>query len=129
MVPLNENKYVLDLICKFALPTIIVARSGLGTINHTLLTVDKLRSAGVEILGVVMNGENNLSNRTALEHYGQVSVLAELPPIESLTLESLQAQFEKYFVKEGVTETASIAIQNNLDVSKSVSTQTEVKAS
>ncbi|MDZ4833233.1 MAG: dethiobiotin synthase [Candidatus Melainabacteria bacterium] len=129
MVPLNENQYMLDLICKFALPTIIVARSGLGTINHTLLTIDKLRSAGVEILGVVMNGEKNLSNRIALEHYSQVSVLAELPQIESLSLESLQAQFEKYFVKEGVIQTAPNAVQNDLDVSKSVSTKTAVKAS
>lgn len=81
LVPLNDRHFVLDLICRLQLPVLLVARSGLGTINHTLLSLMALRAAGVEILGVVMNGDFNSSNRDAIERYGQVPVIAEVPPL------------------------------------------------
>ncbi|MWC30091.1 dethiobiotin synthase [Paenibacillus sp. MMS18-CY102] len=54
-VPLTEKHLVADLIVALGLPALIVARSGLGTVNHTLLTIDKLQSMGVSIAGVVLN--------------------------------------------------------------------------
>jgi len=73
---------------------IIVASSGLGTINHTLLTVEALRKRGLEIYGVVLNGEPNLENKLAIELYGEVRVLAELPKFEKLSFEVLNGWSE-----------------------------------
>lgn len=55
MVPLTRLHYVVDLINRMGLPALVVARTGLGSINHTLLTLDCLRSRGVPILGLVFN--------------------------------------------------------------------------
>ena len=71
------------------LPVVIAARSGLGTINHTLLTIETLRNHKLEILGVIMNGEPNLENKKAIEHYGNIRVLAEMPKFEKLDAETL----------------------------------------
>ena len=78
-VPLNENELMIDLIKALDLPVVVAARSGLGTINHTLLTVEILRNRGLEIRGVIMNGERNIENRKAIERFGRVKVLAEMP--------------------------------------------------
>ncbi|MCB1022937.1 MAG: dethiobiotin synthase [Acidobacteria bacterium] len=88
-VPINDSELMIDLIKAIQLPALIVARSGLGTINHTLLTLESLRLRGIEIFGVVMNGEQNLENKKAIEHYGRVSVLAEMPKFEKLNAEDL----------------------------------------
>jgi dethiobiotin synthase len=90
LVPLNEKDLMLDLIRVLNWPVIIVSRSGLGTINHTLLTVETLRNHDVEILGVILNGEPNLENKKAIEHYGRVKVLAEIPKYENLNAEILK---------------------------------------
>ena len=55
MVPLDDKKFLADLACEFALPVIVVARPGLGTINHTLLTVDAIKSSGLTVAGIVLN--------------------------------------------------------------------------
>ncbi len=55
LVPMDDRYVLRDLIVAFGVPAIIVARAGLGTINHTLLTIESLRSVGVEVLGVVIN--------------------------------------------------------------------------
>ena len=62
----------------------LVARSGLGTINHTLLSLMALRSRDLAIAGVVLNGPPNPGNRAAIEAYGAVRVIAELPPVDPL---------------------------------------------
>lgn len=89
LVPLNEKELMIDLMKALDLPVVVVARSGLGTINHTLLTVEILRSRKLNVLGVVMNGAPNAENRRAIEHFGRVKVLAEMPKIERLTNENL----------------------------------------
>lgn len=91
LVPLNETELIIDLIKILDLNVIVVARSGLGTINHTLLTVEALRNRGLKLLGVIMNGEPNAENREAIEHFGQLKVLAQMPSFEKLTSENLSA--------------------------------------
>ena len=90
MVPINENDFMLDLMQQLGLPVLIAARSTLGTINHTLLTVQALRSRQLKVLGVVMIGEKNRDNRHAIERYGSVDVLGEMPRFPSLTPETLR---------------------------------------
>lgn len=95
MVPLNETQLMIDVIKKFQLPVLIVARSTLGTINHTVLTIRQLRSYEIEILGVIMNGPLNRLNKEAIEHYGKVQVLAEIDRIRDINPVSLENLFQQ----------------------------------
>jgi len=79
LVPINESQTMADWIAHLALPVLVVARSGLGTINHTLLTLEALQTRRLRIAGVMMIGEPNADNRAAIEGYGRVSVVAEMP--------------------------------------------------
>ena len=84
-VPLNGSDLMIDLIERLDLPVVVAARSTLGTINHTLLTLGALRARGIPVLGVVMIGPPSRSNREAIERYGKVSVVAELPYTDDLS--------------------------------------------
>ena len=90
LVPLNERELLIDLMMVMGLPVVIVARSGLGTINHTLLTVEALRARAVPIAGVVMVGPPDEDNRLAIETHGRVHVVGELGMLSPLTPESLR---------------------------------------
>lgn len=90
MVPINEQDTMLDLMTMLKLPIVVAARTTLGTINHTLLTLAALRSRGLIIEKVVMVGERNEENCAAIEHYGQVPV-DELPWCNPLTPEVVRA--------------------------------------
>jgi dethiobiotin synthetase len=89
LAPINERHMMADMMSRLALPVLIVARSTLGTINHTLMTVEALRGRLLRIGGVVMVGERNAANREAIESFGATNVIAELPPLSSLTAETL----------------------------------------
>jgi dethiobiotin synthase len=88
LVPINEQELMADLIARLALPAVVVARSTLGTINHTLLTLEALRARSLPIAGVLMVGRN-VENRQAIEDYGRVRV-SELPILTPLTPARLQ---------------------------------------
>jgi dethiobiotin synthase len=79
LVPVNETQMMADWISYLALPVLVVARSGLGTINHTLLTLEAVRARGLPVAGVMMMGEPNADNRAAIEKYGHVPVVGEMP--------------------------------------------------
>jgi dethiobiotin synthetase len=80
MVPLTKKLLVVDLIKRLKLPVIIVARAGLGTINHTLLTVEALKNRKIPIMGIVLNGfrGKELSERSNAEIIGQLTKLPVL---------------------------------------------------
>lgn len=88
-VPLNDQNFMIDLIRKMACPTIVVARSGLGTINHTLLTLRALRDHNIEVAGVVLNGPINPKNKKAIEQFGKVRILSEIPYIKGINIKHL----------------------------------------
>jgi len=79
LVPINERQTMADWIAYLALPVLVVARTGLGTINHTLLTLEALQTRSLPVAGVMMIGEPNANNRAAIEHYGGAAVVAEMP--------------------------------------------------
>lgn len=89
LVPLNAAHLMVDLIVTLDLPVLIVARSSLGTINHTLLTLEALRGRGQKIAGVVMVGEPDFENRRAIEQYGKVPVIGEMPHLSPLSSKTL----------------------------------------
>lgn len=94
LVPINDHEYILDLIHYLGLPVCLVARSGLGTLNHTLLSLAALRGANIPILGVILNGARNASNRNTIEKYGRVRILGEVEPLETVNPPALQQAFE-----------------------------------
>ena len=82
MVPLDESHTMLDLMRALGYPVLLVAHAGLGTINHTLLSLDALRTAGLEVLGVVLCEPEPLpddlvkqDNPYAISQFGQVPIL------------------------------------------------------
>ena len=95
LVPINDTELMIDLMTCLALPVVVVARSTLGTINHTLLTLDALRRRALEVAGVVLVGPPNADNRDAIGRYGSTRVLGELPMLAPLTTETLAAWASK----------------------------------
>jgi dethiobiotin synthetase len=91
LVPVNETQTMADWIACLALPVLLVVRSGLGTINHTLLTLEALRARSLRVAGVMMIGEPNPDNRAAIEKYGCVPVVAEMPLLRPLDAALLAA--------------------------------------
>jgi dethiobiotin synthase len=96
LVPLNEHHLMIDLIQKIELPAIVVSRSTLGTINHTLLTLEALRNRQISIAGIVMVGPANPQNRDALEKYGRAPVVGEVLPTEVFSKFWMQNEFKKF---------------------------------
>jgi dethiobiotin synthetase len=89
LVPISESELMTDLMVRLALPLVVVARTRLGTINHTLLTLEALAARSLAVAGVVMVGRRNPENRRAIETYGRVRVIGELPRLDPLTPRAL----------------------------------------
>ncbi|MDA1312855.1 MAG: dethiobiotin synthase [Acidobacteria bacterium] len=85
LVPLNDRELMTDWMARLGLPALVVARTAVGTINHTLLTLEALKQRSLKVAGVVMVGERNEENRHAIEHYGRTRVIAEMPLFRELT--------------------------------------------
>lgn len=97
LVPINQEEYMTDVMRHVGLPVIVATRTTLGTINHTLLTLEELRSAQLTIHGVVMLGEANQDNQRAIEHYGRVPVLGIVPQLSEINPRKLQQVFVACF--------------------------------
>ena len=89
LVPINEKHFIADIINLLKLPILLVARSGLGTINHTLLTVSELKKRNLPLQGIILNGERNQSNKEAIEKYSGVPVVSELETLKTLDKKTL----------------------------------------
>jgi len=97
LVPVTENGYLLtNLLEDLSLPALVIARSTLGTINHTLLTLEALRARDIEIAGVVLNGPKNRENRRAIERYGEIEVISEIEPIPRLGRKSIETAARRF---------------------------------
>ena len=90
LVPLNERELMIDFMTVLGLPVVVAARSGLGTINHTLLTLEALRARALPVAGVVLVGPTNVDNRVAIETHGRTAVIGELNWLDPLTPAALQ---------------------------------------
>lgn len=104
LVPINAAQTMADVMLRLALPVVVVARSTLGTINHTLLTIEVLRRRQLVVAGVVMVGEPDADNRAAIEHYGATPVLGEMPRLAPLTAERLAEWSATGLDREGRVE-------------------------
>ena len=84
LVPLRRDRLQIDQMVAWGLPVLLVARSGLGTLNHTLLSLEALASRDLRVLGLVLNGPPHPDNPRTLEQLGRVPVLLQLPPLAVL---------------------------------------------
>lgn len=96
LAPLNGRQVMADLMAQLGLPVVLVARSSLGTINHTLLSLEALRARRLTIAGVVVNGPPEADNVAAIGHYGRVRILAALPHLRALTPALLRGAWRRF---------------------------------
>ncbi len=102
MVPLTRHWLQIQQLQLWQLPVVLVARSELGTLNHTLLSLEALRSRHIPILGLVINGPSHADNPRTLNELGDVPLLCELPPLEQLNAAALARQWQVQNVKAKV---------------------------
>jgi dethiobiotin synthetase len=85
LVPITREKMMADLALYLKLPILIISRTGLGTINHTLLSVEVARQRGIEVAGVIFNhlgprrGLAERTNPSVIRHFLDVPILGEIP--------------------------------------------------
>ncbi|MDI3566942.1 dethiobiotin synthase [Bradyrhizobium sp. Arg816] len=99
MVPLTARTLYIDIFERWQLPVVLCARTGLGTINHSLLSIEALRKRQIPILGIAFIGERNAETESAICEIGRVRWLGRLPWLVPLTDDRLQAAFNDSFVR------------------------------
>ena len=93
LVPHADGLLAIDLFTRWGLPLVVVARTALGTINHTLLSLEVLRARGIPVLGVAFSGDAEPVAEQAIPRIGAVRHLGRLPLLDPLTAETLSAAF------------------------------------
>ena len=97
MVPLNRRELYIDLFARWRAPVVLCARTTLGTLNHTLLSLEALQRRGIPVIGVALIGDAHADNERTLAGMSGVPVLGRLPRLDPLTPESLRAAFGSAF--------------------------------
>ncbi|MDB5737660.1 MAG: dethiobiotin synthase [Sphingomonas bacterium] len=97
LVPVTRDLLFADLFARWSLPVVLVARTGLGTINHSLLSIEALRARGVPILGLAFVGAANEDNEATIATIGGMKRLGRLPMLPTLTAGTLADAFAAHF--------------------------------
>jgi dethiobiotin synthetase len=97
LVPIREDLLFADLFARWGLPVVLATRTALGTINHTLLSIEALRSRGVPILGVAFIGDPIENTEATIARIGRVRRLGRLPLLPEVTADALRAAFAEAF--------------------------------
>ena len=102
LVPLNKKDLLINLIKKFKLPVIVVSKSILGTINHTLMTLEILKKSKINIFGVILNKVKNKKegdeNAKSIEKFGNIIVLGQISWINRVSRKKIEALSKKKFI-------------------------------
>jgi dethiobiotin synthetase len=85
LVPINDQHFVIDIIKRLNVPVVVVADLYLGSINHTLLTFEALKSRDITIRGIIFNGHSNPESERIILHHTAIEVLLRIPRMEALT--------------------------------------------
>lgn len=93
LVPITRDLLQIDLFASFALPLIVCARTELGTINHTLLSVEAIRSRSLPLAGIAFIGEENADTEATICDFAHTKRLGRLPRLDLLTADTLRAAF------------------------------------
>jgi dethiobiotin synthetase len=96
LVPLGGGMLFADFFAIWGAPVVLVARTALGTINHSLLSIEALRSRGVALLGVAFVGDPEPESESAILRLGQIRRIGRLPWLDPLNGETLGAAFAEH---------------------------------
>ena len=99
MVPITRNFLQIDQIKQWNLPVILVCKSSLGTLNHTLLSIECLKRRNIEILGLVVNGEKHLDNPKTLVDFSGIPLITEFPYIKKMDSNNLDILWKELDIK------------------------------
>ncbi len=97
MVPLTRQTLFIDVFARWQIPVILCARTGLGTINHTLLSIEALRKRSVPLHGLIFVGPDNADNIATIAGFSGVPILGHLPPLQTIDRDALCAVFDAGF--------------------------------
>jgi dethiobiotin synthetase len=100
MVPLTRHELFIDVFSRWQVPLVLCARTTLGTLNHTLLSLEALRRRAVPVVGVALIGDAHPDNERTLGDMGGVPILGRLPRLDPLTPSTLAAAFAAAFRRE-----------------------------
>ncbi len=100
MVPVTREILIIDLIARWKLPVVLVSRTSLGTINHSLLSIQALRAWKIPLLGIAFVGDSNRDSEQTICDFGQTKRLGRLPRLNPLNEESLRSAFHANFSLE-----------------------------
>ncbi|RUV25692.1 dethiobiotin synthase [Mesorhizobium sp. M5C.F.Ca.IN.020.32.2.1] len=104
MVPLTRKILFIDVFARWQAPVVLCARTALGTINHTLLSIEALRRRDIPLLGVAFIGEAMPDTECTIAGMGEVRVLGRLSLLDPLTPMTLQWAMNTYFDKAAFDE-------------------------
>jgi dethiobiotin synthetase len=107
MVPLTRDELFIDVFKSWGAPVVLCARTALGTLNHTLLSLEALRCRAIPVLGVALIGDAHADNERTLRELGRVPILGRLPRLDPLTQQSLAAAFSAGFRRESFIGTGA----------------------
>ncbi len=99
MVPITRNFLQIDQIKRWNLPVILVCKSSLCTLNHTLLSVEALKHRNIEILGLVINGEKHLDNPKTLVELSNIPLITEFPYIKQVDSNNFDILWKELNIK------------------------------
>ncbi len=100
LVPLTRRALFIDVFARWKAPVVLCARTSLGTLNHTLLSLEALQRREIPVLGVALCGEAHPDNERTLRELGGVPILGRLARLDPLTPRSLEAAFTAAFRRE-----------------------------
>jgi dethiobiotin synthetase len=99
-VPLTREVTYIDVMARWQAPVVLCARTTLGTINHSLLSIDALRARNIPIAGIAFIGDENRESERIIAEMGQVRRLGRLPHLQPLSGPTLRAAFAEHFRTE-----------------------------
>lgn len=97
LVPVSDDLLFADLFARWGVAVVLVARTSLGTINHSLLSIEALRHRGVPVLGIAFVGDADPDSEATIARIGAVRRLGRLPRLDPLTPDTLAAAFAANF--------------------------------
>lgn len=100
MVPVTRRHLFIDLFKDWGLPVILCARTGLGTLNHTLLSIEALKARGIPITGVAFIGDEHPDNEKTIPEQSGVKRLGRIPMLADLNAAALDRVFAENFNKQ-----------------------------
>jgi dethiobiotin synthetase len=109
MVPINREVLYIDVFAAWRAPVVLCARTTLGTLNHTLLSLAALRRRCIPVLGIALIGDAHEDNERTLREMGRVPILGRLPHLASLTAQSLSQAFSAAFSRDSFVAAAALS--------------------